>query len=421
VGHGSEDAERHRNDHDHLRHDNCSDHIVTTLTTIAPTIDANGITAPTYADIFAWLQQQYEAIYGADAYLDPDSQDGQLLAVFANAFNDVNSICIGIYNSFSPSKAVGAALSSNVKINGLERGASSYSTADLLCVGQGGTTITNGIAKDENNYQWALPSPVTIPPAGEITVTATCATIGAIAAPAGTISQIGTPTRGWQSVTNPADASEGEPVETDPALRQRQTVSTALPSQTVLEGIVGAIENIAGVTQCVPYENDTNLTDSNGIPPKNIALVIEGGDATAIANAIAVKKTPGGGTYGTTNIVVMNRYGMPITINFFRPTNAPVSAVVTLKALTGYTTATGAAIQAAVAAYINAVAIGGGAAQCVEWDSCISAAKGVTGSNTFKISSLVLTGPRGAGAPDVALLFNEKASCTSDQITIAAS
>lgn len=394
---------------------------MTTLTTIAPTIDANGITAPTYADIFAWIQQKYESIYGTDAYLDPDSQDGQMLGVFSKAISDVNSVCIGVYNSFSPSKAVGAALSSNVKINGLQREVSSYSTADLLCVGSNGTTITNGIVKDENNYQWALPASVEIPSAGEVTVTATCTTIGAIAAPAGTISQIGTPTRGWQSVTNPADAAVGAPVELDPALRQRQTVSTALPSQTVLEGIVGAIENIAGVTQCVPYENDTNVTDSNGIPPKNISLVIEGGDATAIANAIAVKKTPGGGTYGTTTIVVTNRYGMPININFFRPVDAPISAVVSYKALPGYTTAVGEAIQDAIAAYVNSVAAGGGAAQCIEWDSCISAAKGVSGSNTFKISSLVLTGPRGAGTPDVSLLFNEQASCTAAQVTLSPS
>ncbi|RQV01110.1 baseplate J/gp47 family protein [Burkholderia cenocepacia] len=392
--------------------------MTTTLTTVAPTISASGITAPTYADIYAYLQAQYQAIYGVDVYIDPDSQDGQLLAVFAQAIADVNSVCIGIYNSFSPSKAVGAALSSNVKINGIARQVASYSTADLLLVGQAGTTITNGIAKDGNNNQWALPSTVTIPPSGEITVTATCLTIGAIAALAGTINQIGTPTRGWQSVTNLADAAVGAPVETDAALRQRQTVSTALPSQTVLEGIVGAIANIAGVSRYAAYENDTGATDSNGIPSHSIALVVEGGDVNAIAQAVAEKKTPGAGTYGTTSVTVMNRYGMPLLINLFRPADAPVSAAITLKPLTGYTTATGQAIQDAIAAYINGVAIGGGDAQSVEWDSCIAAAKGVSGGATFKIVSLTLSGPRGNGNPDVALLFNEAASCTAVQVTI---
>ncbi|WP_186239406.1 baseplate J/gp47 family protein [Burkholderia gladioli] len=392
--------------------------MTTLLTTVAPTISAAGISAPTFADIYAWLQSQVQAIYGTDIYIDPDSQDGQLLAVFAQAIADSNSVAIGIYNSFSPSKAVGAALSSNVKINGIEREAPSYSSADLDIGGQAGITISNGIAKDANNYQWALPASVTIPPAGEITVTATCTTIGAIAAPAGTITQIGTPTRGWQTVTNPSDAAPGAPVESDPALRSRQTVSTALPSQTVLDGIVGAVANLPGVTRYRAYENDTSDTDANGIPGHRIALVVEGGDATAIANAVAVKKTPGGGTYGTTTIVTTNRYGMPVRINFFRPTDAPISAVVSIRALTGYTTAISDAIQAAIAAYVNGVAIGGGDAQAVEWDDCIAAAKAIDGAATFKITSLVLTGPRGAGDPDVSLLFNESASCSADQVTI---
>lgn len=392
--------------------------MTTTLTTVAATIDANGITAPTYADVYAYFQAKYQAIYGTDVYIDPDSQDGQLLAVFAQAIADCNAVSIGIYNSFSPAKAVGAALSSNVKINGIQREAPSYSSADLTLVGQAGTTIANGIAKDGNNNQWALPATVTIPPAGQITVTAVCTTIGAVAALAGTINQIGTPTRGWQSVTNASDASLGAPVETDAALRARQTVSTALPSQTVLDGIVGAVANLPGVTRYAPYENDTNVTDANGIPSHSITLVVEGGDATAIANAIAVKKTPGGGTYGTTTIVTTNRYGMPVKINFFRSTDAPVSAVVAIRALPGYTSAIGVAMQVAIAAYITAVAIGGGDAQAVEWDNCISAAKAILGGNTFKIVSLTLTGPRGAGAPDVALLFNEAASCTADQVTI---
>ncbi len=392
--------------------------MTTLLTTVAPTISAAGISAPTFADIYAWLQSQVQAIYGADVYIDPDSQDGQFLAMFAQAIADSNSVAIGIYNSFSPAKAVGAALSSNVKINGIQREAPSYSSADLDLVGQAGTTISNGIAKDANNYQWALPASVEIPAAGEITVTATCTTIGAIAAPRGTITQIGTPTRGWQTVTNASDAAPGAPVEPDPALRARQTVSTALPSQTVLDGIVGAVANLPGVTRYAPYENDTSQTDANGIPSHSISLVVEGGDADAIANAIAVKKTPGSGTYGTTSIVTTNRYGMPVKINFFRPTDAPISAVVAIRVLTGYTSSIGAALQAAVAAYINAVAIGGGDAQAVEWDDCIAAAKAITGSATFKIASLTLTGPRGAGAPDVALLFNESASCAVDQVVI---
>ncbi|MBR8025241.1 baseplate J/gp47 family protein [Burkholderia cenocepacia] len=389
-----------------------------TLTTIAPTIDANGITAPTYADVLAYLQDQYRSIYGADTYLEPDSQDGQLLGVFAKAISDVNSVAIAIYRSFSPATAQDDALSSNVKINGIARKAASYSSADLVLIGQAGKTITNGAAKDTNGVMWLLPATVTIPPSGTITVTATCAMIGDVSARAGTINQIATPALGWQSVTNPADAAEGAPVEKDAVLRQRQTVSTALPSLTVLDGIIGAVANVPGVTRYVAYENDTNATDANGIPSHSISLVVEGGDATAIANAIAAKKTPGAGTYGTTAVIVTDIYGRPITIRFFRPVAAPIAATVTIKALTGYTSQTGQQIQQAVSDYINGVQIGGGLSGSVEWGDALTAANSVGGGTTFKLSGLTLTGPRGAGTPDVALLFNEAASCTPADVTL---
>ena len=388
------------------------------ITTTAPTIDASGITAPTYAEVLEYLQDQYRAIYGPDVYLEADSQDGQLLAVFASAINDANAVAISIYRSFSPATAQDDALSSNVKINGIARKAASFSSADLVIVGQAGRPINNGIAKDANGNKWALPASITIPPEGQLTVTATCQTLGAISAAAGTINQIATPTLGWQTVTNPADAAEGAPIEKDATLRQRQTVSTALPSLTVLDGIIGAVSNIAGVTRLAAYENDTNSTDANGIPAHSISLVVEGGDATAIAKAIAAKKTPGSGTYGTTAITVLDVYGRPITIRFYRPSTANVAVTATVRALTGYTSAIGDAIKQAISDYINAVAIGGGLSGSVEWADAITAANGVGGGTVFKLTALALTGPGGAGAPDVTLAFNQVASCTPAAVTL---
>ncbi|MCR2237237.1 hypothetical protein NSX43_25050, partial [Salmonella enterica] len=93
-------------------------------------------------------KEQYRGIYGADTYLEADSQDGQLLAVFALAIHEANSAAISVYNAFSPATAANAALSSNVKINGLVRGAATRSSVDLRIVGQGGVTIVDGVAMD---------------------------------------------------------------------------------------------------------------------------------------------------------------------------------------------------------------------------------------------------------------------------------
>lgn len=376
----------------------------------APTISATGISAPTYAEVLAYLQQQFRSIYGDDIYLESDSQDGQFLAVIAAAINDGNAATVAAYNAFSPLTAQGAGLSKNVKINGIARAVATNSSVDLVLVGQAGTTITNGQARDEADNLWALPASVTIPPAGEITVTATCTVVGDIDAAPGAISQIATPTRGWQSVTNPAAATAGAPVETDAALRARQATSVALPSRTVLEGTVGAVANLEGVTRYRAFENDTDTTDANGLPGHSIALVVEGGDAAAIAQAIAAKKTPGTGTFGTTSQVVTDLYGVSRVIRFYRPTEDTAHVKINLTALAGYNTSIGQAIQQAVADYINSLAIGG---TIYLWRLAVPAnLGGDSRSLTFDINSILIGMNAGTpAAADIVLPFNHVAMC----------
>lgn len=383
------------------------------LPTLGATIDSTGVHSPTYSDIYQSLIASYQGIYGSDIYVPADSQDGQALAVHAKAIYDTNQNIIAVYNSWSPSTAQGAALSSVVKINGIKRNSYSYSTVDLLIVGQAGAKISSGVAFD-GTYKWSLPTNVIIPVGGSITVSAACQTAGAISAVANSINRIYTPTFGWQSVNNPLAAVPGAPVEDDPTLRARQTVSTAIPSRTVIDGITGAILNITGVTACVAHENDTKTTDSSGVPGNSIAMIVNGGDPIAIATVISNKKTPGSTTYGTTTEVVTNASGVPVTINFYRPTIVNVLVAITIKALTGYVSTTGTAVQAAIASYINSLGIGGGNGKNVSYDGVYSAAKSVTNGNTFSIQSLAITG----GTPDLAILFNQLPSCTSSNVTL---
>lgn len=321
-------------------------------------VDQSGFHYPDYPTVLTYLQGEYRTIYGADTYLEADSQDGQWVAILALAMYDSMQVAAAVYNSFSPLTAQRDALSRNVKINGIARLVASYSTADLTIVGQAGTIITNGQAKDTLDQKWNLPASVTIPVGGSIVVTATAAEIGAVTAAAGTINKIATPTLGWQTVNNVAAATIGDPVETDAELRRRQAQSTMIPSLSVMEGIVGAVASLAGVNRYRGYENDTGTTDSNGIPAHAISLVVEGGATQAIAEAIAAKKTPGTATYGTTSYTTYDQYGVPNVINFFRPTSATISVEVSLTARTGYLSTTADAIKAAVVDYIAGLLIG---------------------------------------------------------------
>jgi uncharacterized phage protein gp47/JayE len=321
-------------------------------------VDANGIHYPDYETILSRKKDDYRTIYGSDVYLESDSQDGQLLAIEALAIYDTCQIAAAVYSSYSPSTAQSDALSRNVKINGIKRKVATYSQVDLRIVGQVGSVIANGIAEDQIGNKWLLPDSVTIPITGEITVTAMAENLGSISAPASTITKIATPTLGWQTVNNLASATEGVPVEPDADLRVRQTQSTAIPSLSVMDGIGGAIASIEGVVRSRGYENDSNVVDANGLPPHSISFVVDGGDVQVIGDTIAIKKTPGTGTYGTTSVTTYDKYGMPNVIDFFRPTSVTISVEITVDALLGYTTSIGEEIAKKVAAHINALKIG---------------------------------------------------------------
>lgn len=388
------------------------------LATLSAQITNTGISAPSYSDIYTSLQASVKAIYGTDVYIDPDSQDGQLLAIIAKAVADSNSAAIAVYNSLSPATAQGVALDNNVKLNGLARLIASNSTATVTVTGTVGTVISNGVVQDINGNNWNLPATVTIPLAGFINVTATAAVVGAISASPGDISKIQTPTLGWQSVTNAASASVGNPVETDAALRQRQTIAVALPSLTVLDGLLGAVKSITGVSEAVAYNNDTNATDTNGLPAHSIALVVNGGADATVAQTIFNKKGPGVYTQGTTAVTVVDSGGHSNTIRFYRPTNVTILVAVTLHPLTsGYTTAIGANLQQAIVDYINAIAIG----VSVERARLYLPAQlyGSNNSLTYNITSLLISrSPATPGSSDVAIAFNEVAVCTLANVTL---
>jgi uncharacterized phage protein gp47/JayE len=380
------------------------------------TIDRNGISAPTLADIRDQLVTQFQAIYGTDVYLEPDSQDGQWIGILAAAINDCNAMAVSVYNAYSPATAQGEGLSRAVKINGLARHIASKSSVDLLLGGTVGTVITNGYATDGSGVKWMLPEQVVIAMSGQVTVTATASEAGAITAPAETITGIGTPTRGWQTVTNLLAAVPGDPVETDVALRRRQAVSTKIPSQTIFEGLVGAVAAIEGVTRFGGVDNDGDGPDTNGIPGHSFSIVVEGGDAQTIAQTIYAKKGPGAGTYGTTSEIVTDAYGVPHTIRFMRPTNVKARVSITLKALTGYTTNIGAKIKAAVADYITGLNIGDEVYLTRLFTPAnLSGADGAT----FDITNLQIAKGSGSfGSANLTYAYYEAPACTVDDITI---
>ncbi|MGX3722228.1 baseplate J/gp47 family protein [Klebsiella pneumoniae] len=389
---------------------------------LSATITAEGISAPDYQTVLDTITGYFQQIYGSDSYLDPDSKDGQMVALVALAIHDANNTAITVYRSFSPSTALNDALTSNVKINGISRRAATNSTVDELLVGEPGTIITNGSVKDTNGIIWNFPAQVVIGIDGTAIATATCTTPGAVAALAGSVNKINTPTRGWVSATNPLAATVGVAAETNAELRVRQSKSVALPSVTPFEAVDGAIANIEGVTRHKLYENDQDTPDANGLPPHSIAAIVEGGDATVIANTLRGVKGQGSTPFGSTVIIVPDKYGSPHPVGFSRPVDVPVFVKITISPLTGYTSQVGDEIKAAVAAYINSLAIGASVLLSRIYSPANLGVVSGGNSRYYDITELLIgTSSAGVAATNIVIAFDHSASCRVADINLEVS
>lgn len=382
----------------------------------APYIDDAGLHIPSYVDIRDDLVDQFKQIYGQDIYLENDSQDYQMISAFALKTYDTMQLLQIVYNNRSPKTAVGTALDSIVKLNGIARKAASYSTCVLTLTGDVGTVIAAGVAEDDAGNTWNLPKNVAFT-SSTIEVTAQCSAIGAIEASPGTITKITNPQKGWLSVTNTVPAVAGEPIETDEQLRYRQSISVAIPSQNMVNSTIAGIASVTGVTRYKVYDNDTNETDSNGIPGHSIAAVVEGGLDEDVAEQIYLRKGPGGGTYGTTSVTYINADGLPNIVRFFRPAYVPIDVTVTVKKNGTYTTAIADTIKNNVEQYINALDIG---YDVLVTGILTAVAASITNVAQPEFSLQGITIGKDAGSlstADIDILYNEVASVGTVTVT----
>ncbi|MFQ9391079.1 MAG: baseplate J/gp47 family protein [Parasutterella excrementihominis] len=381
-------------------------------------VTETGISAPSYEEIYEYLKGRMRAIFGDDINLDADTQDGQMVGIVAAAISDVNAQAIAVYNAYNPTTAKGVALDSAVKVNGITRQAASHSQVDLRIVGQAGTHIVNGVALDEAENKWNLPADVVVPPAGEITVTAIAAEEGDIRAPAGTVNRIGTPTLGWQTVENILAAEPGAPVQTDLELRAQQSKSTALPSVSLWEGIIGSLLTTAGVRRVSGIKNDGDTPTTEGVPGHSIAMIVDGGEVADIAKTIFLKKGEGVGTYGSTSYNYLDTYGFPNTIRFSRPTVVPAYCKLTISPAADYLSSAEDEIKARIVSYINSLDIGESVNITRVLASAVKTDAGIV-DERFGVEAITLGRSTTAqAAASLAIAWNEAVSCAPENVTV---
>ena len=101
------------------------------------------------------------------------------------------------------------------------------------------------------------------------------------------------------------------------------------------DALAAALREIAGVSHFLIRVNDEDST-VDGIPAHTLAVLVQGGNANKIAEAIWNKKPPGIGTDGSLSRTVTDEKGQDHTVKFSRPGMLTVHYQITIKTYDGF-------------------------------------------------------------------------------------
>lgn len=213
--------------------------------------------------------------------------------------------------------------------------------------GSGGPTTT-GSAIVDGGVTWRYLGAGT----GAVDVLAASVSTGAIVGVSGDITVISTPVGGWSNVMNVLDATLGNDVQTDASLRTARIAQLSRPGSGTPNAIRAAVLQISGVTSCTVFVNNTDTTNSDGMPPHSVEVLVQGGADAAIAAVLFGQVAAGIAFQGTTTTTVVDSQGVSQTVKFSRPTIVNIYVDITLvKDPASYPTTGDALVQAAIATY----------------------------------------------------------------------
>lgn len=157
--------------------------------------------------------------------------------------------------------------------------------------------------------------------------------VGAIGVATGSLNEIATPVDGWDAVYNPAAGIAGAVLEKDSGFRSRRDSELSAPGNTTADAIRANIltvnegsedPNHESPISCTVFYNDTDYTDGNGVPPHSVEVLVQGGTAQDIVQAIWDSVGAGTRTYGTSSGTAVDSEGNDQVVYYTRPTEVPI-------------------------------------------------------------------------------------------------
>lgn len=296
------------------------------------TIDDKGVVVPLLDDIITDLSDGFKEIYGQDINIDSNTPDGQRIGIESQARKDTADAIAYAIQMHDPQYAQGKWADVIAKLSGIKREEGKYTllpevkiTTDRIVTLSTGYTV-----KDPNGNNWILDNIVDLGN-GVNLVDFRSEFYGAISIGVGTFLEPSEIKFGVKFIETTKAPIEGRLGESTASLMARRERKLAINNTHDREGIEASLIDIDGVIDALVLENNTNETDTNGVPAHSINAIVLGGSDEEIANIILKKIIGGGcGTFGEQSYTILNYRNNNRVINFDRPETIDITATVTL-------------------------------------------------------------------------------------------
>lgn len=275
---------------------------------------------------------------GIDPDLDVSDNGvfGRLFGRMADREYELQQQIVAVYNDLGIG-ATGQGLTRLSLITGTIRRRQIFTTTDLSLTLAPGTTVDAGaqVSDSTGSVLFATLTDAVHPGGGGnqvVVVEAKSLAPGPIVVPAATLTVIVDSVPGWVSVTNVFAGTTGAAEESDPELRLRRADELNEAATSNLDAIITEVRSTPGISLAKGYQNTSDTTDSDGLPPHSFEVVVRGVyDEDALAQTIwdnapagiaAVHGTAGVETTGTASDVD----GQPHTITWTEAAEVSVYA-----------------------------------------------------------------------------------------------
>lgn len=355
---------------------------------------ATGFVPKTEDDLVSELEDAFRAAYGESVDLTPGSIFGQLIGIMAERYAELWALTEEVYASQDPDAATDEALDAMGAITGTVRLIAQPSTVLLYLTGTNATAVLSGseVSAASTGVTFVTLANATLVTAvswvgstayavgdvvtnsGNVYICSTAGTSAASGGPSGTgvgetdgtaawdflgsgtavttvnaesqdtgpvvgaardLTVIETPVSGWNGVINTLDAELGVNKEQDGAYRLRRTQDLGAPGTGPLDAIRSDLLGLDGVTEVKMFQNTSDVTDPDGMPPHSVEALVVGGADQNIFDQLLASVCAGTATHGTETGTAVDSEGNSHTIKFTRLTPISMYVDVTITKITG--------------------------------------------------------------------------------------